>query len=158
MLSLLAGCGTCPEDYQRCGWQCWKRIEKPVNFWTAAALCEAESTRLSGGDPNYIGIPSPTNEDENNCVKRFAPDTAVWLGYITGEFVDENRRQVYMEYKRQWFMIYKAWAAYQPDILWLGLNEFHVVYVPPNWWVGSGWHNWREGAQFHPLCVTRVCR
>ena len=156
MCSLLAGCPNgCPDGYQACDGRCYKRIEQVVNFWTAAGLCEAESIRIHGWRTDYITIPSPWNESQNNCIKQFAREAAVWLGFIEVDHYDNIWRDYKLEYYLTW-RDYSDWAFGQPNA-WVYTDELHIVLIPNGWYVSAGWHDWKATALFHPLCATRFC-
>ena len=155
MLSLLAGCNWCPDGYRACAGQCWMLIDQNVPFWTAASLCEAESTKISGGNPSYIAIPSPRDSAEDICVYDFSGGNGVWLGYI----LQVEYRTKWLDYRFRNYLSYSPWASGQPNIWGWPAPEYHVVLIPTQGWGGlnSGWHDCHPQGPFRTLCATRWC-
>ena len=115
MFSLLAGCTWCPDGYRACAGQCWRLLDENTAFWPAAYLCEAESIKHSGGNKSYIAIPSPRNNDEDNCAYQFSAGWGVWLGYIEQNpniFVSPG---TWLDYKFRHYISYSPWAPGEPN-------------------------------------------
>ena len=155
MLSLLAGCETCPEGYRACAGQCWRLLDQKTNFWSAAPLCLAESIK-HGGEGDYITIPSPRNSAEDTCANQLAGREGVWLGFI-------ETRDGWRDYMQQRYMSYSPWAFGEPQSNWWSW-EPHIVLIPAVTWEYAiqfawfaGWHDWNEAGPWRTLCATRYC-